>query len=72
MTFEVDGLLDARPVHGGHNHSLKRHLPVCCSCSKSAAENPLWLQSSAARSSPVPPVLSGRDQAPPNSLIENP
>src|SRR5216684_3085076 len=57
-------------------------LAVCCSCSKSAAKSPasfavfvdpLEIDGSALPNRshpPVPPVLSGRDQASPNSLIE--
>jgi hypothetical protein len=68
----------------GYNHSLKRRLTVCCSCSKSAAGSPalvavfvdpLEIDGSASPNRPhypVPPILSGRDQAPPNFLIENP
>jgi hypothetical protein len=66
------------------HHPAKHHPAVCCSCSKSAAKspalvaafiNPIDIDGSTLpdRShTPVPPVLSGRDQASPNSLIESP
>jgi hypothetical protein len=67
-----------------YNHSLNCYLPVYCFCSKSAAKSPALVAVSVdrqkatgsafpnARIPPVSPVLSGRDQAFTNSLIENP
>jgi hypothetical protein len=75
---------ERRAALAGYNHSLKRRLAVWCFCSKSAAKSPALvavfvdpreitgLALPKRHAPPVPPVLSGRDQASPNSLIENP
>jgi hypothetical protein len=77
------GRANARAGVAGYNHLLKRRLAVCCSCSKSAAKSPALVAAFAdpprstdrpRRTAHTPDslVLSGRDQAPPNPLIENP